>query len=135
MTPTPAHTYAFVSSHGLSISGLSWDRLVHCTLLPLLSKIIARAKAASSDELVAKKLGTEGGRDVHMMLHHSRDTEAKQWDETWVLGLESICRLFRAFLPQILLRRSFDRGWKSLLSLLQQSLLCLPRSIQEACGS
>ena len=71
-----------VSSHGLHISGGSWDRMVHRTLLPLLAKTIAKARAASTDELIAKKLGTEGGRDVHMMLHHSRDTEAKQWDET-----------------------------------------------------
>ena len=40
-----------------------------------------------------------GGGDVLMMVHHSRDTDAKQWNETWVLTLSSSARIFRAFLP------------------------------------
>jgi len=50
---------------------------------------------------VAKPLGKEGGVPVLMLLHHSRDTASKQWDETWVLLLGASARLFRAFLPTL----------------------------------
>lgn len=105
------------------------------TLLPLLEGIILKAKGASTEDNVAQKLGTEGGRDVTMMLHHSRDTEAKQWDETWVLALDALARLFRGFLPQLEERPAFKATWTSLLSLLRLSLLSLPRSNEVALAS
>ena len=40
---------------------------------PLLTEVVVQANCASSD-VAATKLGTEGGRDVHLMMHHSRDT-------------------------------------------------------------
>jgi len=49
---------------------------------------------------VAEQLGTdERGQPVLSMVHHSRNSASKQWDETWVLALNSVTRLFRTFLP------------------------------------
>ena len=49
---------------------------------------------------MAEQLGTdERGQPVLSMVHHSRNSASKQWDETWVLALNSVTRLFRTFLP------------------------------------
>ena len=97
-----------------------------------MAEIVAKAhEAQESDEPVARKLGTEGGRDVMMTFHHSRDTLAKQWHETWVLALGASARIYRSFLPQLMKRRAFPRTWEALLNFLQQSLLATPNGSSE----
>jgi hypothetical protein len=36
---------------------------------------------------MGRELGRENGRAVMMLVHHSRNTQQKQWDETLVLSL------------------------------------------------
>ena len=123
---------SIISSHGSQLTGRAWDRMMHGTLQPLFETITLKTLSASTDAPVAQKLGTEGGRDVLMMLHHSRDTEAKQWYETWGLALDSAARIYRGFLPQLVQRPSFDAAWEGLLAWLQTSILSLPRSWEVA---
>ena len=44
-------------------------------------------------------LGKLRGESVKMLVHHSRNSEQKQWDETLVLALSGMGRLLRAHLP------------------------------------
>jgi hypothetical protein len=67
-----------------------------------------------------------------MLLHHSRDTASKQWDETWVLLLLASARLVRAFLPILRTRPRFDQAWAMLLAFGHESLLLAPRSAEVA---
>ena len=46
-------------------------------------------------------LGQSRGKEVRVMVHHSRNTEQKQWDETVVIALGGMARLLRAHLPAI----------------------------------
>lgn len=46
-------------------------------------------------------LGQSRGKEVRMMVHHSRNSEQKQWDETVVIALGGMARLLRAHLPAI----------------------------------
>eukprot|EP00966_Prymnesium_polylepis_P216030 5001139-Prymnesium_polylepis.1 len=71
-------------------------------------EVTVRATSADASVTVAPTLGTEGGRPVLMLLHHSRDTASKQWDETWVLTLSQTGRLFRTFLPLLLEQPAFE---------------------------
>ena len=88
-----------LTSHGATLGGATWDFALWHALLPLMGELTAAAAAANATAPVAQTLGKEGGRPVLMLLHHSRDTASKQWDETWVLTLNSVTRLFRTFLP------------------------------------
>lgn len=46
-------------------------------------------------------LGQSRGKEVRLLLHHSRNSEQKQWDETVVIALGGMARLLRAHLPSI----------------------------------
>jgi hypothetical protein len=46
-------------------------------------------------------LGQSRGREVRVVVHHSRNSEQKQWDETVVIALGGMARLLRAHLPAI----------------------------------
>ena len=129
---------SIISSHGKNLPGPFLDHLLTGTLHPMLDEIVtktASASTVSSASAASAKLGTEGGRDVMMMVHHSRDTEAKQWDETWVLALDAAVRLYRGFLPQLLICDSFERAWSMLLGFINKSLLSMPRSLEVALAS
>ena len=66
------------------------------------------------------------------MMHHSRDTAAKQWSETWAVALGAVARLYRTFLHQLMRRHRFADAWDALLAILQTSILALPRSLEVA---
>lgn len=48
-----------------------------------------------------------------MLMHHSRNSEQKQWDETLVLALSGMGRLFRAHLPLLVPMQAFPQVWAS----------------------
>ena len=52
-------------------------------------------------------LGQERGKSVSMLMHHSRNSEQKQWDETLVLALSGMGRLLRAHLGTIAAKPDF----------------------------
>ena len=127
------HTLASIlTSNGGRFSGATWDYALFYGLLPLMREVTTAASAASTTQQVAKPLGKEGGVPVLMLLHHSRDTASKQWDETWVLLLHSSTRLVRAFLPTLQARPRFHAAWEKMLDFCFESLISAPRSAEVA---
>lgn len=47
----------------------------------------------------AEILGKSKGEEITMLVHHSRNSEQKQWDETLVLAISGMGRLLRQHLP------------------------------------
>ncbi|KAJ0980093.1 hypothetical protein J5N97_008348 [Dioscorea zingiberensis] len=92
-------------------------------VFPILDRVIHLAATSSRDEWKGKELGTRGGKAVHMLIHHSRNTAQKQWDETLVLVLSGITRLLRSFFPFLQTLNRFIEGWESLLSFIKVSIL------------
>ena len=56
-------------------------------------------------------LGRLRGVSVKMLMHHSRNSEQKQWDETLVLALSGMGRLLRAHLPLLVPMQAFPQVW------------------------
>lgn len=54
-------------------------------------------------------LGTVKGKNVAMVMHHSRNSLQKAWDETLVLALAGMGRLLRAHLPILVPISQFDQ--------------------------
>jgi hypothetical protein len=51
------------------------------------------------NQAAAEILGRVRGERVAMLVHHSRNSVQKQWDETLVLALGGMARILRAHLP------------------------------------
>ncbi|KAI9186171.1 hypothetical protein LWI28_014359 [Acer negundo] len=112
-----------LGSHGHKLSKCMWEDCLWNYILPTLDRASHMAATSSKDESQGKELGTSGGKAVHMLIHHSRNTAQKQWDETLVLVLGGIARLLRSFFPFLRNLNNFWSGWESLLLFVKNSIL------------
>jgi hypothetical protein len=60
-------------------------------LFPMLDKVRAETRSASTLETGGAGLGA-----TNIMVHHSRNTELKQWAETTVRTLSGVVKIFNA---------------------------------------
>ncbi|KAI4378915.1 hypothetical protein MLD38_016333 [Melastoma candidum] len=112
-----------LGSHGQKLSRHMWEDCLGNYVFPLLDRASHMAATSSKDEWRGKELGTRGGKAVHMLIHHSRNTAQKQWDETLVLVFGGIARLLRSLFPFLNSLNVFLSGWDSLLNIVKDSLL------------
>ncbi|KAG8391013.1 hypothetical protein BUALT_Bualt01G0143800 [Buddleja alternifolia] len=112
-----------LGSHGQKLSKIMWEDCLWNYVFPALEHASHLAATSSKDEWQGKELGTRKGKAVHMLIHHSRNTAQKQWDETLVLVLGGIARIFRSFFPFLISLRNFQSGWDSLLVFAKNSIL------------
>ncbi|XP_047315251.1 protein MON2 homolog isoform X2 [Impatiens glandulifera] len=115
--------FQILGSHGQKLSKSMWEDCLWNYVFPTLNRASHMAATSSKDEWQGKELGTRQGKAVHMLIHHSRNTAQKQWDETLVLVLGGIARLLRSFFPFLRSLRNFWSGWESLLHLVENSIL------------
>ncbi|EHA8586981.1 protein MON2 [Cocos nucifera] len=112
-----------LGSHGQKISRSMWEDCLWNYVFPILDRVSHLAATSSRDEWQGKELGIRGGKAVHMLIHHSRNTAQKQWDETLVLVLGGIARLLRSFFPFLQSLNNFSVGWGLLLDFVKNSIL------------
>ncbi|KAM7273445.1 hypothetical protein ACFE04_028109 [Oxalis oulophora] len=115
--------FQILGSHGQKLSQSMWEDCLWNYIFPTLDRASHMAATSSKDEWQGKELGTRGGKTVHMLIHHSRNTAQKQWDETLVLVLGGIARLLRSFFPFLKSLKNFWSGWESLLLFVRSSTL------------
>lgn len=58
-----------------------------------------------------------------ILMHHSRDTAEKQWDETCVLSLNGVAHIFNTRRHLLALLDEFPRAWALLLEFIEASAL------------
>ncbi|XP_010256047.1 PREDICTED: protein MON2 homolog isoform X2 [Nelumbo nucifera] len=112
-----------LGSHGQKLSRTMWEDCLWNYVFPTLDCVSHMAATSSTDEWQGKELGTRRGKAVHMLIHHSRNTAQKQWDETLVLVLGGIARILRFFFPFLRSLSNFWSGWESLLLFVRNSIL------------
>lgn len=115
--------FQILGSHGQKLSKTMWEDCLWNYVFPTLDRATHMAATSSRDEWHGNELGTRGGKAVHMLIHHSRNTAQKQWDETLVLVLGGIARILRSFFPFLRNLKNFESGWNSLLVLVKNSIL------------
>uniref|UniRef100_A0A5S6QVU4 Vacuolar protein sorting-associated protein 26 n=1 Tax=Trichuris muris TaxID=70415 RepID=A0A5S6QVU4_TRIMR len=77
-----------IMSHGGLLQASSWRNVFWEVLFPLLLEVKNRCFSASTTK------ATTGGADgTEMLMHHSRDTESKQWAETSVLTVLGVVKV------------------------------------------
>ncbi|KAG2500662.1 hypothetical protein HYH03_001428 [Edaphochlamys debaryana] len=108
--------YLAVGSHGGKFPLTTWHELFWCLLFELLATIYKQAAASSREEAAAVELGKEkGGRSVVMLVHHSRNSEQKQWDETLVLALGGTAKVVKRHLPLLARLDVWGSAWEELM--------------------
>ena len=82
------------------------------TLFPLLESINSKSQTAGTATDVQPST---------IMVHHSRNTAAKQWDETKALALSGVARVFSAQHQMTAQTADFPKAWEYLLGLIQRN--------------
>ncbi|KAH1083507.1 hypothetical protein J1N35_023268 [Gossypium stocksii] len=114
--------FQILGGHGQKLSESMWEDCLWNYVFPTLDRVSHMAATSSKDEWQGKELGIRGGKAVHMLIHHSRNTAQKQWDETLVLVFSGIARLLRSFFPFLRSLNNFWSGWESLLLFVKNSI-------------
>ncbi|KAK8329065.1 hypothetical protein V6Z12_A11G294300 [Gossypium hirsutum] len=114
--------FQILGGHGQKLSESMWEDCLWNYVFPTLDRVSHMAATSSKDEWQGKELGIRGGKAVHMLIHHSRNTAQKQWDETLVLVFGGIARLLRSFFPFLRSLNNFWSGWESLLLFVKNSI-------------
>ncbi|KAJ3092623.1 hypothetical protein HK102_005115 [Quaeritorhiza haematococci] len=139
-----------IGMNGQRLTLEAWDECIWNVLFPLLERVkvssdrveiigrvqqVAAASSASGtggggsegSSPVKSKSGTSGS----VVMHHSRNTAAKQWDETKVLTLSGVTKSFTDFLAVLIdLGDGFDRAWGLFLDYIKD--WCLEGSAEVA---
>uniref|UniRef100_A0A183EI72 Mon2_C domain-containing protein n=1 Tax=Gongylonema pulchrum TaxID=637853 RepID=A0A183EI72_9BILA len=98
-----------IASHGVALKPTTWKHMIWKVLFPMLDKVRALTRSASTTRTDSSALGAS-----NILIHHSRDTESKQWAETSVQTLSGVVKIFNA---QRTLLRTLD-DFPSILSTL-----------------
>ncbi len=115
-----------LTSHGDLFSAGLWHELLWNTLFPVLSMVHGAAVAADEskegNDTVDTTLGPGRAQAAQLMMHHTRNTVSKQWDETRALALSGASRVFCRFFAVFHGLDSMETAWKLLLEFVEASI-------------
>ena len=114
--------FAMVAAHGNRLSADLWRTCLWEKLFPLLRYSFHMSVTSSKEEAEAALLGRSKGEQVRLVVHHSRNTEQKQWDETVVVCLAGMSRLMHSQFERMTRMPGFDEGWSELMLVIESSL-------------
>lgn len=112
-----------ISRHGHKLSPAMLEHCLWNLVFPLIDTVRHLAATSSKDEWQGRELGTQGGKPVHMLVHHSRNTAQKQWDETLVFVLNGVRRLLKHLFVLLQNLKNFKQGWDGLFEFIRESIL------------
>ncbi|ETN74261.1 HEAT repeat protein, partial [Necator americanus] len=97
-----------VASHGHALRIATWNHMVWQIIMPLLDRVRVQTRSASTERASGA-----------LLMHHSRDTQQKQWTETCIHTLSAASKIFIAQRKALLLLEDFASAWEALLSYLE----------------
>ena len=113
-------------AHGARMRADSCIECLQSFQLPLLADLMSantdrerESQGATSTELGKNK---DTGASVMMMVHHSRDTAAKQWDETRVFALQGAARVMKVYIESWSALQQFVDLWPRYLAVVQTAI-------------
>ncbi|XP_018650113.1 hypothetical protein Smp_212080 [Schistosoma mansoni] len=96
-----------IECHSEQFDEDTWSTLLWKILFPLLSKVHNLYQSAPVEKV--------GDKPNSLLIHHSRDTAAKQWAETVVLTLTGVSHCFISKQSHLLTLSDFTKCWQILL--------------------
>lgn len=105
-----------IASHGAELDVDAWENVVHKVLIPVLNDMQVYSNKADRKEMNSE------AKQNNVYIHHSRNTEAKQWSETNCLAIENISRVVKEHSELLIQVPGFlEEGCKSLIGFIQAS--------------
>jgi len=96
--------FSTIAAHGSLLAVGTWQAVLWQVLFPLLDKVGIESGLASTE-----KSGDQ------LLIHHSRNTEHKQWAETQVLTISGVARVFVTKRSLLHTLGDFPKAWRLLL--------------------
>ena len=134
-------------AHGARMRADACIQCLQSFQLPLLASLLEanperekESVGAASHELGRDK---DSGRSVMMMVHHSRDTAQKQWDETRVFALQGAARVLKVYVEAWGQLQEFVELWPAYLTYCREAIghrsqevaLAAVNALQEVMGA
>ena len=98
--------FSTIAAHGSLLAVGTWQAVLWQVLFPLLDKVGIESGLASTEK-------SDGGGAL--LIHHSRNTEHKQWSETQVLTISGVARVFVTKRSLLHTLGDFPKAWRLLL--------------------
>uniref|UniRef100_A0A8R1I917 Mon2_C domain-containing protein n=1 Tax=Caenorhabditis japonica TaxID=281687 RepID=A0A8R1I917_CAEJA len=96
-----------VTAHGHALRAAAWHNVIWQIMIPLLDKVRSTTRCASTEK-----------SNGELIMHHSRDTEQKQWTETCIHTLSAISKIFNSQRKSLLALNDFGEIWEAFLGYL-----------------
>lgn len=99
--------FSTITTHGALLTDATWNLVLWTVLFPLVERVFVPA----DDTTPPPAEGGGGG----LMVHHTRDSAEKQWDETRVLVVTGAARVFSSFHYTLRRQSDFTGAWELFL--------------------
>lgn len=106
--------FSTIAAHGALLHNQTWQAVLWQVLFPLLDKVRQLSDSASTDKV---------DQGANILIHHSRNTQQKQWAETQVLTLSGVARVFSTKQKILQGLGDFPRAWALLLDFIHTAAL------------
>ena len=113
--------FSTIAAHGSLLQTQTWQAVLWQVLFPLLDKVSIESGLAS----------TEKSGD-NLLIHHSRNTEQKQWSETQVLTISGVARVFVTKRLLLTALGDFLKAWRLLLEHIEKLSLSTTQEVSLA---
>jgi hypothetical protein len=125
--------FTALETHGNVLEKDSWSQVVEELLLRVLDDVEQSALQSASDTPVERPLGpsttslsaSDGSQGLQqmMLIHHSRNTLAKQWHVSWETALQGVMRMIMAFFGKVCQLDGRENVWSLLMEHFHSSIL------------
>lgn len=113
--------FSTIAAHGSLLQTQTWQAVLWQVLFPLLDNV----------SLVSGLASTEKNSD-NLLVHHTRNTEKKQWSETQVLTISGVARVFVTKRQLLAALGDFPKAWRLLLEHIEKLSLALTSEVSLA---
>ena len=95
--------FSCIVGRGSGFSADSWESCVQNTIFKVYNLVSSKARGEADTDVTENLPVPEKRKSRYKLsLHHSRDSESKQWIATQVVVLRGLIRVLRAFFPKLL---------------------------------
>lgn len=97
-----------------------WQGIFNDILLPLFDEISNNAFNAMTSN--AKAIAPEVKKGVKITMHHSKNTAAKQWSDSYIIALRALSRIMKSCVKTLLNEAWFADAWKKSIAICLNAL-------------